>query len=306
MPSAALIKDGFKGVKMLMSSVGKSTSKFIPGVERAFQSGKETEFVGDLAKKADHERTLKAMGENAKKTMGKAGELGKKGASKVGHGAKKYANWATDKRRNQFTTVGLPLIAGGAGTIYAGHKIKQGVSNFLDPTAHADSKGGNGQQQSGQQDGNGKSNLLKDGLLMGGGLLAGSALLGKSGPLGFLMKAGMLVLALNILGHAGTSEKLVNGLDNGLKGFENTVSPLLPNSTDAQVKANEGKNPDTKANLQDDTQQAPYAPSDGATQNYAAQTQNQIGKVAGQNAPQAQNQAQNNKQLQVDGPETQL
>lgn len=306
MPSAALIKDGFKGVKMLMSSVGKSTSKFIPGVERAFQSGKETEFVGDLAKKADHERTLKAMGENAKKTMGKAGELGKKGASKVGHGAKRYADWATDKRRNQFTTVGLPLIAGGAGTIYAGHKIKQGVSNFLDPTAHADSKGGNGQQQSGQQDGNGKSNLLKDGLLMGGGLLAGSALLGKSGPLGFLMKAGMLVLALNILGHAGTSEKLVNGLDNGLKGFENTVNPLLPNSTDAQVKANEGKNPDTKANLQDDTQQAPYAPSDGATQNYAAQTQNQIGKVAGQNAPQAQNQAQNNKQLQVDGPETQL
>ena len=304
MPSAALIKDGFKGAKMLMSSVGKSTSKFIPDVERAFQSGKETEFVGDLAKKADHERTLKAMGENAKKTMGKAGELGKKGVGKAWDGTKRYTNWAVNAKHPGWA-FGAGA-AGVAGTVYAGHKIKQGVSNFLDPTAHADTKGGNGQQQSGQQDGNSKSNLLKDVLLMGGGLLAGSALLGKSGPLGFLMKAGMLVLALNILGHAGTSEKLVNGLDNGLKGFENTVNPLLPNSTDAQVKANEGKNPDTKANLQDDTKQASHAPSDGATQNYAAQTQNQIGKVAGQNAPQAQNQAQNNKQLQADGPETQL
>ena len=298
MPSAALIKDGFKGAKMLMSSVGKSTSKFIPDVERAFQSGKETEFVGDLAKKADHERTLKAMGENAKKTMGKAGELGKKGVGKAWDGTKRYTNWAVNAKHPGWA-FGAGA-AGVAGTVYAGHKIKQGVSNFLDPTVHADAKGGNGQQQAGNS-----SNLLKDGLLVGGGLLAGSALLGKSGGLGFLMKAGMLVLALNLLGRS-SGDKIVNGLDQGLKSFENTMQPMLPNSTDAQVKANQGENPNTKANLQTDLSQAGHAPSDGATQNYANTTRNQIGKVAGQNAPQAQNQNQNNKQLQTDGPETEL
>lgn len=298
MPSAELVKGG---VKMAMSTLAKAKSKFIPEAERALQSGKHVEFAEDLAKKADRERTAKAVGDNFKETASKAGQLGKKGVQKAYQGTKAYFKWAGQQKNTVMAAV--PGVAVGGAALYGAHKVHQGVSNLMNPTAHADSCGtckSTDQQQAGTS-----SNLLKDGLLVGGGLLAGSALLGKSGGLGFLMKAGMLVLALNLLGRS-SGDKIVNGLDHGLKSFENTMQPLLPNSTDAQVKANQGQNPDTKANLQTDLSQAGHAPSDGATQNYANNTRNQIGKVAGQNAPQAQNQNQNNKQLQTDGPETEL
>lgn len=296
MPSLGLIKDGLKGSKMIMPTLSKAGSKISAEAERLFQGGKSTVFAKDLAKEADRSRTIDAMKDNAKNVGGKAWK-----------GTKKYTDWALDKNKHSNLVAGGLLAAPVAGGLYAGHKIKQGVSNvFGSETARADSKN---DKQSDSQASDGKSggsNLLKDGLLVGGGLLAGSALLGKSGPLGFLMKAGVLALALKFLAGKG-GQQLVNGLDNGLKGFENATSPLLPESTDQQMKKTMGKaNSNSQPDIQTDLKTAGHAPSDGASQNYNAQTTQQIGKVAGQNAPQAQNQAQSSNSLQYDGPESSL
>lgn len=258
-----------EGARMGMETLSKSGVKPIAFIERTLRAGMQT--VRDKGPDA-----MKAAGHFAK-------DYGKSFAKASGDQAIKH-----------------PLVAaGGAGGVYLHHKYKKAQKEEEKEQAQ------NGGTVGGKTEKGSGLNLPSMGTLGKLGLGAGAlALLGSFGGLKSMVKVAALAAVAMFLA-SGKASNMVDSLGKGANNLANGMNKTADNMQPGKETA-----ADKQADAESNAAQGQYAEvSQGGPklsagqQNYARQTQANVGQVAKNNNPQYQNEKSSSKQLQTNGPE---